>query len=98
PNSPVTADMKTRRPSAMTAFKHKTLRRGISPPPCGEGKGWGSGGGAKASRLSDYLATPLPSPPHKGGGSGQKRSKYSFCSQAVTSPIVSPPASAVKRA
>jgi len=41
-----------------------------SPPPCGEGLGWGSIGDAYASqRVHDFA--PLPTLPHKGGAGGQ---------------------------
>src|SRR6185312_15801817 len=44
-----------------------------SPPPCGEGQGWGSRGKAQASTLSHHLPTPYPTLPHKGGGKHLRR-------------------------
>src|SRR5580704_9991327 len=40
----------------------------FSPPPCGEGEGWGSRGNVKTSTNASHLPTPHPTLPHKGGG------------------------------
>src|SRR5580692_5181411 len=40
----------------------------FSPPPCGEGQGWGSRGNVKTSTDASHLPTPHPTLPHKGGG------------------------------
>src|SRR5580704_4569711 len=45
----------------------RRLRSCLLPPPWG-GRGWGSGGGARASTFATHLATPTPAPPHKGEG------------------------------
>jgi itaconate CoA-transferase len=40
----------------------------FSLPPCGGGLGGGSGGGPEASTPASFVATPTPTPPHKGEG------------------------------
>src|SRR5258706_15932533 len=40
---------------------------GVSPPPCGEGRGWGSG---DAAQQCPTARPPPPTPPPKGGGGG----------------------------
>jgi tRNA pseudouridine32 synthase/23S rRNA pseudouridine746 synthase len=47
--------------------KWKVMGR-CSPPPCGEGLGVGVERSNKTDDASRYLATPLPTLPHKGGG------------------------------
>jgi tRNA pseudouridine32 synthase / 23S rRNA pseudouridine746 synthase len=48
--------------------KWTVMGRSKSPPPCGEGSGVGVERPSPNINLSSYLATPLPTLPHKGGG------------------------------
>ena len=48
--------------------KWTVIGRSKSPPPCGEGSGVGVERPSSNINSSSYLATPLPTLPHKGGG------------------------------
>jgi tRNA pseudouridine32 synthase/23S rRNA pseudouridine746 synthase len=48
--------------------KWTVMGRSKSPPPCGEGSGVGVERPSSNIDSSSYLATPLPTLPHKGGG------------------------------
>ena len=61
-------------------------RDGTSLPLVGRGRGGGRKARRRHRRCRVTSRPPPPNSPHKGGGSGQNRSKYSLCSQAVTSP------------
>ena len=53
---------------AMLAGRARGMTFFFSPPPCGEGQGWGSESFIRASKLSHHLSLPHPNPPHEGEG------------------------------
>ena len=68
-----------------------------SPPPCGEGLGWGSGGFALASTIGPYLTTPLPTLPQGGGKRSFLFSRPMGCGiTAVPTAMVSAPSASIR--
>src|SRR5580704_4167543 len=53
------------RPVCVSESEMSLVRWKDSPPPCGEGRGWGSGGEARASTTYTSLPTPHPALPRQ---------------------------------